>query len=399
MNSWKYTNLDEALELVIDHRGLTPKKLGSDWTDEGIAAISAMNVKRGKIVSKNQIRYVTDGLYRKWMPNELMNGDVLLTSEAPLGEAYIIRNNEKFCLSQRLFALRPKNTVLVSEYLYYYLTSEFGSKKLHERATGSTAKGIRQTELLKVEIPVPPISTQNRISTILYAIDQDIEKTDCIIQKTEVLKKGLLFDQFLKGKNSTEWKYQKLNKITHKITDGTHRTPKYLENGIPFLRINDIHNSEIDWNNTKHISPEEHEELIKRCYPEKGDILLSKNGTIGITKVVNWDKPFSIFVSLCLIKPNTDIVMSDYLGLVVGSDFVLDQAKQRSKQGTVTNLHLEEIRDFDIPVPSKDIQRKIIDIASVVDLKLKNERTRYSNLVNLKQGLLNDIFSRKVEVN
>lgn len=281
------------------------------------------------------------------------------------------------------------------EFLREYLN--FSDLRLH--VSGTTRGKLNKSDLMNIQIPIPSIQAQQKISNILMTVNKEIAKTDQIIQKTEILKKGLLFDQFLKGKDSKEWKYLKLNKITHKITDGTHRTPKYLENGIPFLRINDIHNSEIDWNNTKHISPEEHGELIKRCYPEKGDILLSKNGTIGITKVVNWDKPFSIFVSLCLIKPNIDIVMSDYLGLVVGSDFVLDQAKQRSKQGTVTNLHLEEIRDFDIPVPSKDIQQKIIDIASVVDVKLKNERERYSNLVNLKQGLMHDIFSKKVEVN
>ncbi|MDN6934653.1 restriction endonuclease subunit S, partial [Klebsiella pneumoniae] len=89
------------------------------------------------------------------------------------------------------------------------------------------------------------------------------------------------------------WELAELQDIAH-VTDGAHRTPTYIDSGIPFLRVTDIQSKEIDLSGVKYISEIEHQELCKRCHPEKGDILLSKNGTIGITKIVDWDWEFSV---------------------------------------------------------------------------------------------------------
>ncbi|MBP7898424.1 restriction endonuclease subunit S [Candidatus Gracilibacteria bacterium] len=184
----------EVLESIIDHRGLTPKKLGGDWSSQGIPTISAMNVKNGRIVKPDEIRFVDEDLYKKWMPEEIREGDVLLTSEAPLGQTYVVKSGEKFCLSQRLFGLRPNPKKISGEYLYYFLTSPIGEKRLFDRATGSTAKGIRQTELLKVEINPPNLLRQKEIISILTSVDEKISVNQIIKEKLEILKKGLMAD-------------------------------------------------------------------------------------------------------------------------------------------------------------------------------------------------------------
>ncbi|HBY1066187.1 TPA: hypothetical protein MIP66_21975, partial [Klebsiella pneumoniae] len=93
-----------------------------------------------------------------------------------------------------------------------------------------------------------------------------------------------------------------------------------------------------------------------------GDILLSKNGTIGITKIVDWDWEFSVFVSLCLIKIKRENIDPRYIQLVLQSELVKHQIKARSKTGTITNLHLEEIREFLIPIPQIKEQIQIVEI-------------------------------------
>ena len=85
-------------------------------------------------------------------------------------------------------------------------------------------------------------------------------------------------------------------------------------------------------------------ELIKRCNPEKGDILYTKNGTIGVAKKISWDYEFSIFVSLCLLKPNTQLVFTDYLVHYLNTKMALNQALSHTKTGTISNLHLIEIK-------------------------------------------------------
>ncbi|MCG6399840.1 restriction endonuclease subunit S [Vibrio fluvialis] len=147
-----------------------------------------------------------------------------------------------------------------------------------------------------------------------------------------------------------DWNTVKLGALTKLIIDGTHHTPKYKPFGVPFLRVTDIQ-GELDDRKFKFVSKEEHDLLIKRCNPERGDLLLSKNGTIGVPKVINWDWDFSIFVSLALIKPRHDLLFVQYLEQFFKSNFLDRQLAQRAKQGTVTNLHLEEIRELLIPLP------------------------------------------------
>lgn len=100
------------------------------------------------------------------------------------------------------------------------------------------------------------------------------------------------------------WSWTRLGTVLNKLTDGAHKTPKYVEHGVPFLSVKDMSSGYISLSDAKYISYDEHVELYKRCNPEKGDILLSKVGTTGIAVVVDIDQEFSLFVSLALLKFN-----------------------------------------------------------------------------------------------
>lgn len=185
--------LGELLDTVIDHRGKTPRKLGGDFTDTGIPVVSAIHIKDGAIRWSERERYVSPEMFAKWMPEKLRKGDVLLTSEAPLGETALVPSNDDLVLSQRLFALRGKNGVLDSRYLWYFLQSETGQSRLRERATGTTVIGIRQAELMKVLVPLPPIDVQRRIAGALGALDDLLEVNRGLMLDIEKLL-GARFD-------------------------------------------------------------------------------------------------------------------------------------------------------------------------------------------------------------
>lgn len=182
---WQVGKLGDVLSLIIDYRGKTPKKLSSDWSLTGIPALSAKNIKDGKIIREESMYYVDQDLYNKWMKDELKKHDILLTSEAPLGEIYYLANNNKYVLSQRLFALRVKNN-FSSPYLYQWLKSEQGQFLLNRRATGSTVQGIRQVELKKVEIIIPKIEILEKITKLWFSI---LEKMDANFKQIQTLTK------------------------------------------------------------------------------------------------------------------------------------------------------------------------------------------------------------------
>ena len=172
-SEWNHFALGEITELVIDYRGKTPKKLGGDWCKQGYRALSAKNIKTGRIVQAETIRYIDESLYRKWMKDEIQRGDILITSEAPFGQISFWDSDEKIVLSQRLFCVRIKPEY-DARFIYYYMTTPEFQSELDGRATGTTVIGLRQPELMKCVIRCPEIQEQKVIAAILSSIDAKI---------------------------------------------------------------------------------------------------------------------------------------------------------------------------------------------------------------------------------
>ncbi|WP_075593193.1 restriction endonuclease subunit S [Pseudoalteromonas sp. PAB 2.2] len=147
-------------ELVdyIDYRGKTPKK-----SDSGIPLVTAKNVKKG-FVSEEPREFIPAENYLDWMTRGLpKEGDVLFTTEAPLGNAALLGCYDKVVVGQRLIALTAKGE-LTQEYLLYCLLNQFIQDEIYKRSSGSTVKGIRTKELYEIELPVPDIKLQEKFS-------------------------------------------------------------------------------------------------------------------------------------------------------------------------------------------------------------------------------------------
>lgn len=174
-SDFKTVTIDQAVELIIDHRGRTPKKLGGDFAELGVQVISAKNVYDGRLHPGDNLRFVPPEMAARWMPTQLRDGDVLLTSEAPLGQVAYIDGDFGYCLGQRLFALRARPDVANGRFLYYTLISPQVQGRLHARATGTTVQGIKQSELRQIELELPDTAEQARIVSVLGALDDKID--------------------------------------------------------------------------------------------------------------------------------------------------------------------------------------------------------------------------------
>ncbi|MDD5638926.1 MAG: restriction endonuclease subunit S [Candidatus Pacebacteria bacterium] len=279
---WRKMKLGEMLSLIIDHRGKTPKKLGGRWSINGISALSAKNIKAGQIVNKKDIKFVSEELYAKWMPEKLETGDILMTSEAPLGELLYLKEKVDYCLSQRLFGLRTDKTLLNSKFLYYYLQSPRGRHELIRRISGTAAEGIRQAELRQLEVIFPKdISEQKRIASILSAFDDKIELNNKINQTLEQIAQAIFKEWFVKS--------EKLGGEIKNIEDififekGIEPGSKYYsevkkEGYIPFYRVRDL---------DKPVGVDVYvpKEITKDKICQENDVLLSLDATIGRVKI------------------------------------------------------------------------------------------------------------------
>ncbi|WP_294364580.1 restriction endonuclease subunit S [uncultured Clostridium sp.] len=196
---WEVKKFFEFVEKVIDFRGRTPKKLGMDWGNGDIQALSANNVKMGKIDFSLECYLASIELYEKWMNgNELSKDDILMTMEAPLGNIALVPDERRYILSQRVIALKTKD-IIVNKFMKYLLMSDIVQSQLDTLSTGTTAKGINQKNLAKVMVLIPSIEEQEKIASILSKVDEKIEEYEYKKQKLEELKKGLM-QQLLSGK-------------------------------------------------------------------------------------------------------------------------------------------------------------------------------------------------------
>lgn len=166
-------SIAELCELVMDFRGRTPKKLGMEWGGGNIPALSANNVLHRRIDLQRETNYGSPELYDKWMTRgDLREDDILFTTEAPLGNVVRIKRAQRYILSQRVIAMRVKAAQVRPEYFEAVLCSKYFQRELERLATGTTAKGIRVGSLVKVEIPVPPLSYQEEWSEAIREISQ-----------------------------------------------------------------------------------------------------------------------------------------------------------------------------------------------------------------------------------
>ena len=167
MEEWKSDILINLLDALIDYRGKTPKKKSS-----GVPLVTAKIIKGGRILPFDE--FIAEDDYDSWMVRGLPQpGDVVLTTEAPLGEVAQL-DDTKVALAQRVVTLRGKKGILDNTYLKYFLQSDIGQKRLSARETGTTVTGIKQSELRKVEISYPDYDTQCQIGAILKSLDDKI---------------------------------------------------------------------------------------------------------------------------------------------------------------------------------------------------------------------------------
>lgn len=195
---FKEMYLIDCVNDIIDYRGKTPKKLKDNWSEDGdYRAISAKNIKNMNLVNQNSMNKAKASLYKKWMKKEIDKGDILLTSEAPLGETLYWDFEEKIILSQRVFGLKVNNEIVNSKYLFAYMQTPFFKHELFSRESGTTVTGIRRKELEKIVIKVPSMYIQNYIGQIIYNINYKINNNNKIIANLEELSQTLFKHWFV----------------------------------------------------------------------------------------------------------------------------------------------------------------------------------------------------------
>ncbi|OXS26566.1 MAG: restriction endonuclease [Acetobacterium sp. MES1] len=408
--SWEWVRLAEIGEIV---GGGTPKTGSSDfWNGGDIPWLTPADMKfvPGKYVKSGE-RFITEQGLKGSSARLMPKGTIIYSSRAPIG--YIAIAENALATNQGFKSLVPYEA-RINEYIYYCLISR--TNEIISRASGTTFKEISGSEFGLSVVPLPPLEEQKRIVAKIEEMMPYVEKYDVAYSEVAMLNKkfpedmqksilqyaiqGKLVEQRKEDGTAEElyqqiqeekkklieegkikktkalpeitedeipfdipenWKWVRLGNLLNKLTDGTHSTPKYTVTGVPFISVKDVSGGKMDFSNTKFISQEEHDSLYKRCNPEKDDILLTKVGTTGIPVIVDNDQEFSLFVSVALLKFNTDLIFNKYFMYAIKAPVVQIQARENTRGVGNKNWVMRDIANTILPLPPLNEQKRIVD--------------------------------------
>lgn len=386
MSKWNSAILSDAVELVIDYRGKTPKKLGSDWCNDGYRALSAKNIKTGQIVQEDTIRYVDEELYHKWMKEEIKKGDIIVTSEAPFGQIYYWDSDEKIVLSQRLFAIRIKKE-FDARYIYQYMTTPLFYEEMSARATGTTVIGLRQPELMKCKIKYPNIEIQKKISAILCAIDRKINN-NMLINDNLLQQAQAIFSKYYAV--STEQK--PFTELISVLGGGTPKTgnSNFWNGFIPFFTPRDV-GTPYTFQTEKYITESGLDHCNSRLYP-KNTSFVTARGTVG--KVSLAGIPMAMNQSCYALASKTVDPILVYF-------YVLEAVASLKHKASGAVFDAIVTRDFDteiVNVLNTEDSKIVLAIISPMMRTIHNNIKENIQLSSLRDSLVPKLMSGELDV-
>ncbi len=390
--------LENLLDKLIDYRGKTPKK-----TLSGVPLVTAKIVKNGTI--NGYTEYIAEEDYDKWMVRGFPKvGDVILTTEAPLGEVALLKE-EKVALAQRIVCLRGKDNVLDNTYLKYYLQSGKGQKSLSARESGTTVTGIKQAELRRVDIEYPAYDDQRRIASILSSLDRKIELNNKINADLEEMAQAIFknwfvdFEPFKDGKFVDSelgmipegWKVGRLTEIASYMNGLAMQKfpPENNEDSLPVLKIKELGQGFCGTDSDRCSC-----NIKDECKIHNGDVIFSWSGTLLVD-----------------VWCGGDCGLNQHLFKVTSKDYpkwfyyywtkhhlqeFIHIAKDKAvTMGHIKRGHLEEAL---VAIPDNDSMERAHELFEPILSKMISLRLENSRLSLLRDTLLPRLMSGELEV-
>ncbi len=246
-----------------------------------------------------------------------------------------------------LYVVFSVDEKLNRRYLLHYLKSDITLTYIKAYASGSVRDNLKFSILKDFPINLPSAEEQEQIVATLDGIEHLIALRKEELASLDELVKSRFIELFESG----NYPVCRLGDVCSKITDGTHKTPNYLDAGVTFISAKNIVNGELDFSDVKYISDQEYAEIQKRCQTEMGDILLSKSGSLGAPVIVKTTERIGLFESLAVIKYDRSKLLPAFLCEQLKSDRIQRQFKVGTKGVAIKHLHLGVIADTDIVVP------------------------------------------------
>ncbi len=286
------------------------------------------------------------------------SNDILISVRAPIGAINYAK--EDCCIGRGLAAITPDNSKVSSEFIFWLLKGK--REELNRKGTGSTFKAIGRKVLEEMLIPDISLKEQREYSTILERVYRIIWVRKLELQELDKLIKARFIELF--GEPTTNpmgWDETTIGDECFYIKDGPHKSLPDIgkENGgHPFISVRNIVNGYIDFSTARYISDADYADAIKKCQPEKGDMLYSKGGTTGIAKLIDTDEQFANWVHVAVLKFDRSKLNGVFFENMLNSAYCYEQSQRLTKGIANRDLVLSAMAQIKMYRPPIKLQQQ-----------------------------------------
>jgi len=301
-----------------------------------------------------------------------LKGDLLYAWSASFGPK--IWDGDKCIYHYHIWKMVPDTKRINKQYLYHVLNRETEAIKA-EGGRGIAMIHITKGGIEQREIPLPPLTVQEELVKEIESYQKIIDGAKMVVEN---YKPKIDIDP--------DWEMVELGAVCTKITDGSHFSPSTTDEGYPYVTVKDLTDGVIDFEGSKKVTKQDYSELLKNgCQPALNDILFSKDGTVGKTALINFEKEFVVLSSLAIVSPDLKKTEPNYLYHVMSTDWFINKAINQKTGVAIKRIVLKTLKTISIPLPKVEIQRLVVK-------QIEKEQ----ELVNANKKLIK-IFEQKIK--
>ena len=381
MSEWQEYVLEDVIEKFIDYRGKTPNK-----TESGVPLVTAKVVKAGKILPPTEFISLDD--YGTWMTRGLPEvDDIVLTTEAPLGEVALIKD-KNVALAQRIITLRGKKEYVFNPFLKYYFQNDTGQHELQSRASGTTVFGIKASVLRKVPVELPFLPEQKAIAAVLSSLD---DKIDLLHRQNQTLEAmaATLFRQWFVEEAGVDWVKGRLGEEFDFTMGQSPPGSSFNEEGLGVPMFQGNADFEFRFPKERIYTTE------PTRFAQKFDTLISVRAPVGAQNMAHKECCIGRGVAAFRYKENNDFYTYTYFKL----HSLMDEIKKFDDEGTVFgSISKSDFDALETMLPPLDMVSEFEKNAKPINDKVIENCVQIRTLSTLRDTLLPKLMSGEVRV-
>jgi type I restriction enzyme S subunit len=399
---WEIKKLGDLCELIT--KGTTPTSLGFDFTIEGVKFIKVESLTESGKIIPNKVAYISQECHNSLKRSQLKENDILFSIAGALGRIGIVNKDILPAnTNQALAIIRLKSGInLKIDFLSKYFQSNIIKEEIEKLKGGAAQQNLSLTQLNNLNVPIPPLSAQQEIVSILNDAFESIERAKSNAEQNLKNAKEL-FESYLANifkSPSKEWIHCKIEDHI-KLIDYRGRTPVKTIKGVRLITAKNVKLGYLQLEPQEFINSNDYESWMTRGIPNKGDVIFTTEAPLANIAQIDTDEKLAFAQRIIVMQPNLKLINQTFLKYMLLSNPVRNEILSKGTGATVLGIKSSLLKKIKMYFPNLDEQQRIINILDELTDQTKSLQSIYQQKLNdleeLKKSILQKAFNGELK--